>query len=53
MGANRAVLRIDHPDILEFIEATQTSEHLENFNLVAIVLSILEPESSECRASAV
>ena len=32
-GANMAVLRADHPDILEFIEAKRSSGRLENFNL--------------------
>jgi ribonucleoside-diphosphate reductase alpha chain len=32
-GANMGVLRITHPDILEFVEAKQAGEGLENFNL--------------------
>ncbi|HVN83432.1 MAG TPA: adenosylcobalamin-dependent ribonucleoside-diphosphate reductase [Candidatus Binatia bacterium] len=32
-GANMAVLRIDHPDIDEFIAAKRTPGRLENFNL--------------------
>ncbi|MDD1750273.1 MAG: adenosylcobalamin-dependent ribonucleoside-diphosphate reductase [Methanothrix sp.] len=32
-GANMAVLRIDHPDILEFIEAKEKPGFLENFNI--------------------
>jgi ribonucleoside-diphosphate reductase alpha chain len=32
-GANMAVLRIDHPDIEEFIDAKNTPGRLENFNL--------------------
>ncbi len=32
-GANMGVLRIDHPDILEFVEAKEKPGFLENFNI--------------------
>lgn len=32
-GANMAILRVDHPNILEFIEAKQDKSKLQNFNL--------------------
>jgi len=32
-GANMAVLRVDHPDILAFIEAKRDKTKLQNFNL--------------------
>jgi ribonucleoside-diphosphate reductase alpha chain len=32
-GANMGVLRIDHPDIMEFIEAKEKPGALENFNI--------------------
>jgi ribonucleoside-diphosphate reductase alpha chain len=32
-GANMAVLRVDHPDIVEFVRAKRAPGRLENFNL--------------------
>jgi len=34
-GANMAVLRADHPDILEFVRAKERAGRLQNFNLSA------------------
>jgi ribonucleoside-diphosphate reductase alpha chain len=42
-GANMGVLRVDHPDILEFISLKRDSREMENFNLsVGITRAFME-----------
>ena len=36
-GANMGVMRFDHPDILEFIEAKNTQNSLQTFNISVVV----------------
>jgi ribonucleoside-diphosphate reductase alpha chain len=47
-GANMGVLRVDHPDIMEFIRIKQQGKEMENFNLsVGLTRAFMEALASE------
>ena len=49
-GANMGVLRIDHPDVVEFIDAKRDGQSFQNFNLsVGITDAFMEAVATDTR----